>query len=428
MLVSAGVLAILAQFRFPDIDRVEPPVQPLERLAARATFDELAGIIERLDRRIAPSIVVLRVGSRGLPEPRSLRDLLNEPTESVPQSGFVPSLRVRPDVAIALLEPGTSVQGVLGDTQAVPLVLALDPVRRLALVRVPRAAEATAWQWPSVGAVETPRYVGVVEGTRGGTTLRPLFLGKADRFEESRWETPLVVLGHEAMAREGAFIFSLEGSLIGMAVRESGVLAVVPAAALMRTVDALVEAGTPSPHDVGLVLQPLSGPLASAVGSMRGVLVVQVEPGSPAEGVVRPGDLIESVDGVPVSVPEALLLRLARQPPGSTVSLGVRRGADRRVAMLPLGGPGSMRAPPEWPGFTAEATPSGARVQAVEMGSAAALAGLLPGDEITLFDSEERPSPRDVLRLAADIEPGRRVLVIVSRGGRPHAVALERPR
>jgi hypothetical protein len=81
MIVSAAVLGVLAQFRFPDVQRVEAPAQPLERLAARATFDELAGIIERLDRRIAPSIVVLRVGSRALPSPRSLRDLLSEPAD-----------------------------------------------------------------------------------------------------------------------------------------------------------------------------------------------------------------------------------------------------------------------------------------------------------------------------------------------------------
>ena len=428
IIVSAGVLAVLAQFRFPDVQRLEPLAQPLDRLAARATFDELAGIIERLDRRIAPSIVVLRVGSRAVPAPRSLRDLLSEPAEPRPQSGFVPSLRILPDVALALLEPGASVQGVLGDPQAVPLVLASDPVRRVALVRVPAALDPISWRWQGVVAVNTPRYVGVVEGTRGGTTMRPVFLGKADRFEESRWETPLVVLGHEAMATEGAFIFSLEGGLIGMAVRESGVLAVVPAAVLSRTADALLNAGTPVANDVGLVVQPLTGPLASAVGAMTGVLVVHVEPGSSADGVVRPGDLIETIDGVPVGMPDALLLRLARQAPGTTVSLGVRRGDERRVAVLPLRGASASAALPAWPGFSTEAIPTGTRVRSVETGSAAALAGLLPGDEITLFAGDERPGPRDVERLAAAVDPGQRTLVIVTRGGRPHALALERPR
>jgi hypothetical protein len=427
ILVSVGVLAVLAQFRFPDAQRLEPPAQPLERLAARATYDELAGIIERLDRRIAPSLVVLRVGGRTTPAPRSLRDLLSEPADAAAPSGFVPSLRVRQDVAVALLEPGTTVQGVLGDSQAVPLVLAGDPVRRLALVRVPPAADAS-WQWQSVASVETPRYVAVVEGTRGGSTLRPIFLGKADRFEEPRWETPLVVLGHEAMAREGAFVFSLEGGLIGLTVSEGGVLAVVPGPMLVRAAELLLNVGTPTPHDAGLVVQPLTGPLAAAVGAMTGVLVVHVEPGSPADGVVRPGDLIETLDGEPAGTPDTLLLRLARRAPGSDVRLAVRRGGERQEVTLTLGGTGSMRAVPAWPGFTTEAVPTGARVRQVDPGSPAALAGLLPGDTITFFGGVDQPAPREIASLAATVDEGRRVLAIVDRAGRPYALALERPR
>jgi hypothetical protein len=428
VIVSAGVLGVLSQFRFPDTQRVEPPVQPLERLAARATFDELAGIIERLERRIAPSLVVLRVGGRVTPSPRGLRDLLAEPDTRPVRSGFVPSLRVRPDIAVALLDPGVSVQGVLGDLQAVPLVLAVDPVRRLALVRVPPATDAASWQWQSVGAVDTPRYVAVVEGTRGGSTLRPVFLGKADRFEEPRWETPLVVLGGETTASEGAFVFSLEGGLIGLAVNEGGVLAVVPGPMLARSAERLLNQGTPTPNDAGLIVQPLTGALASAIGAMTGVLVVHVEPGSPADGIIRPGDLIETMNGEPAGMPDTLLLRIARQPPGATLDLGLRRGGERLTAEILLGGTGSMRALPLWPGFAVEADAAGARVRTVDAGSAAALAGLQPGDAITFFAGHDHPTPREITTLAAGIDEGRRALVIVDRAGQPHALALERPR
>lgn len=428
IVVSAAVLAVLAQFRFPDTPRVEPPAQPLERLAARATYDELAGIIERLDRRIAPSLVVLRAGSRATPAPRALGDLLNGPDALAPRSGFVPSLRVRPDVAIAMLPPGASVQGVLGDPQAVPLVLATDPVRRLALVRVPPAADAASWQWQSVAPPDAPRYVAVVEGTRGGSTLRPVFLGKADRFEDPRWETPLIVLGHEGLAREGAFVFSLEGGLIGLTVNDGGVLAVVPGPSLTRSAEQLLNLGTPTPNDAGLVVQPLTGPLASAVGSMTGVLVVDVTPGSPADGAVIAGDLIETVDDAPAGTPETLLLRIARSAPGATLRLGIRRNGSRVDVALALAGAGSMRALPPWPGFTTEAGPGGTRVTAVEPGSPAAAAGLRVGDVITFFAGRPQPTPRDLGPLVAGIEEGRRALVIIARDGQPHALAIERPR
>lgn len=427
LVVSAGVLAVLAQFRFPEVPRADPPAQPLERLAARATYDELAGIVERLDRRIAPSLVVLRTGVPAPPGPRRLRDLLEEPAAASP-GRFAPSLRVRPDIAVAQLDPGATIQGVLGDAEAVPLVLAHDPIRRLALVRVPPAADASSWQWQSVATVETPRYVAVVEGTRGGSTLRPIFLGKADRFDEPRWDAPLVVLGHDALARPGAFVFSLEGGLVGMVVHDGGGLAIAPAGALLRAADELLNSGPPPASDAGLVVQALTGPLASAVGAVTGVLVVHVEPGSPADGVIEPGDLIESLDGIPAGTPETLLLGIARRRPGASVRLGVRRGATRETVTLELGAAGAMRALPPWPGFTVEAGPTGSRVRAVEPASAAAEAGLEPGDDITYFAGRPAPSPRDVASLAAAVAEGRRVLVIVTRNGRPHALSLQRPR
>ena len=53
--VSVGMLLLLARFRFPEEagrQTVEPAAAPLERLAARATFDELAGTMADLERRI----------------------------------------------------------------------------------------------------------------------------------------------------------------------------------------------------------------------------------------------------------------------------------------------------------------------------------------------------------------------------------------
>ncbi|MFP5378549.1 MAG: PDZ domain-containing protein, partial [Vicinamibacteria bacterium] len=214
----------------------------------------------------------------------------------------------------------------------------------------------------------------------------------------------------------------------GLAISDGGVLAVVPGPALTRAAEQLLNLGTPTPNDAGLVVQPLTGPLASAVGSMTGVLVVDVTPGSPAEGVILPGDLIETVDDAPAGTPETLLLRMARSAPGSVLRLGVRRNGERVDVDLAFAGAGSMRALPPWPGFTTEASADGARVRAVDAGSPAAAAGLRAGDVITYFAGRPRPTPRDLGPLVSGVEEGQRALVIVERDGRPHALALERPR
>lgn len=68
--LSAVVLIVLSRFRFPDRPATASsgatPL-PLERLAARATYDELATIIADLGTRVTPSVVVLRVDLSGTP-------------------------------------------------------------------------------------------------------------------------------------------------------------------------------------------------------------------------------------------------------------------------------------------------------------------------------------------------------------------------
>src|SRR6185437_9473543 len=58
--VSVGALLLLSRFRFPaQAPIVTPSPPPLERLAARATYDELADIITQLQARLEPGLVVL---------------------------------------------------------------------------------------------------------------------------------------------------------------------------------------------------------------------------------------------------------------------------------------------------------------------------------------------------------------------------------
>ncbi|MCA1586930.1 MAG: PDZ domain-containing protein [Acidobacteria bacterium] len=324
--VSVTVLLVLARFRFPD-EAPAAPAQPLERLAARATFDELAGIVERLDRTVAPSLVVLR---RGAPEslaPRALRSLLDGPASTGDAVSYVPALRVRPTAVLTLLGPGQTVQGVVGDESAVPILLARDPIRRLALVRVPAPAPDVAWQWRAMNPISVPRYVVSVEASRGGSTLRPVFFGRADRFTEPRWRVPLLVLGHTTIAAEGSFVFSLEGELVGLAVAEAGVMAVVPADALQAAADRLFEEGSPHITDFGVVLRPLSPGEGKTFGSSSGLVIASVAKGALGEGHLRAGDLLLAVDGNPAVNPESVLLRLATVAPGATVRLALRRGA-----------------------------------------------------------------------------------------------------
>jgi hypothetical protein len=162
IVVSAALLLLLARYRFPSAERPAQPVAvaPLERLAARATFDELASIVADLEPAIGRAVVVLRVLP---PPPRHASS-----AEGLDLPRFVPALRIRDDVALAALQPGASILGVVGgDVSIVPPVIAEDRVRGLVTVRVPKRPAPTLSILSANQFGATARYVAAVEGTTG---------------------------------------------------------------------------------------------------------------------------------------------------------------------------------------------------------------------------------------------------------------------
>ena len=117
--ISVGVLVLLARFRFPaePADRpVESAPAPLERLAAEATYEELASIMADLERRIAPRVTIVRT------------------TTSDGTSSLVVAPRITPDRAVVLMREGDSLGGVNDGTPAE--IVAQDAASGVQVLRV----------------------------------------------------------------------------------------------------------------------------------------------------------------------------------------------------------------------------------------------------------------------------------------------------
>lgn len=233
IVVAVAMLLVLAQFRYPAPDRAAavPVAGPIERLAARATFEELALIMADLAARVQPALVVITIEQTPPAVPPARR---GAPAAVAPpaERRQVAALRVDTDLAVAYLPEGFRVADP-GDAE--PAVI--DAVRGLVLVRVP--AESFTSVGPVAPAVGGPGYVAVVEGARGGPAVRPLFLGRVDSFEDARWTMPLMAVGGDPQLRAGAFIFTLDGRLVGLTVPDAPGVAIARVPALLAAVEAL---------------------------------------------------------------------------------------------------------------------------------------------------------------------------------------------
>jgi len=154
----------------------------------------------------------------------------------------------------------------------------------------------------------------------------------------------------------------------------------------------------------------LSGAVNRVYGFKYGVLVQEVQPGGPADKAgLKPGDVIQSIDGRTVKDGEDLVNEIASRRPGSTAVLGYLRNGNQDNATVTIGdrdkvfadvtGQQSQAAPETEPGageaklgvIVKAITPSteakikepGVMVESVRTGSFADLQGLEPGVVIT---------------------------------------------
>jgi S1-C subfamily serine protease len=422
IVVSVALLFLLARYRFPAQSRGAAPVHvaPLERLAARATFDELASIIGGLEPVITRAVVVMRVLGPDARNPGGAPD--------VPR--FVPALRIRDDIAIAAIDGGARIVGLIGDASASPAIVGQDEARGIIAVRVPKqpAPTLSILSGPVAGAAL--RYVATVEGTTGGPTVRPLFLGRTDPVTDPRWAVPLLAMGGAPTVEIGSLMFSLDGRLIGLVVRGEGLASLVPASALFEAAEPLARGQSIAAGDLGVSLQPLTPDVASVTKAGYGAVINLVAPDGPAAGRLRAGDVVVAVDGRTIYSTADFRQAEASLRSGATCRVEVMRlGAAATVDLVARVAPATSVRPAEASlGMTLRpAGGRGAEIVRVAPGSGAERSGLSPGDVITLANDVTAPTPAQVRGAFDQLPAGSALLLAVSRGDVHRVVALEKP-
>ena len=155
----------------------------------------------------------------------------------------------------------------------------------------------------------------------------------------------------------------------------------------------------------------------------QGIWVSELWKGYPAQAAgVMSGDLLVALNGVPVAILQDLE-PLTRPGPDTVFELQVRRGAQTVSVSIPGRGnqPAASGGDSTAEGIFLGNTEAGYRIESVEAGSAAALAGIRPGDRLLQVGNTAVTGP-PVLRSLLTAPNRGPLLAIADRG--PKTVAL----
>ena len=208
----------------------------------------------------------------------------------------------------------------------------------------------------------------------------------------------------------------------------------------------LIEHGKVVRGYIGATIQNVTPEIAASLGrpGEKGALVADVAPGGPSDTAgLKSGDVVERVDGAPVTTATDLTREVALVRPGNVIHLGLLRdGRDEDIAVRSSSRPSEASlASNENLGGTMEPGAAGGNVlgmqlepnanggvtiDAVRPDSDAADRGLNAGDVILRAGQRAVSTPADVAAAAADAQRAGRhdLLVLVAHNGRQLYVPL----
>jgi serine protease Do len=251
----------------------------------------------------------------------------------------------------------------------------------------------------------------------------------------------------------GGPLVDMQGRVVGMntaiSAQGSGIGFAIPSSMLSHIFPSLKDKGELSRSWIGVQVQNLTPELAKSYGlpSTNGALVADVVPDSPAaKAGVQPGDVLTRFDGKTVDSSSALPVLVSLTESGHEVDVDLWRNGHKETDKIRLearpnqegpkarsekatGGFGLALRPltPEARQELGVDATSGALVADVAPASAAARAGLRPGDVVTEAQGKVVKSPTELVTILEKLSSGQVVRLKVQRGDGKSFIALEKP-
>ena len=255
----------------------------------------------------------------------------------------------------------------------------------------------------------------------------------------------------------GGPVFNQSGQVVGIDTAiyspnggSVGIGFAIPSNIASKVAAELREHGSVERGWLGVQMQPITPPLATAIGLAKpeGVLVDKVDSDSPASRAhIQQGDVVTEFDGKALNTPRDLALAVANARAGDRADLTIwRNGSGRRMAVTigqqpreqtadsagssqnaPVGMALAPLGPDARSGLGLNADTQGVVVAQVTPGSRADESGVRTGDVILKVDGRAVGTPDDATTRihAAEHAKKEAVTLLVSRDGTYYYLALQ---
>lgn len=334
------------------------------------------------------------------------------------------------------------------DAQSDCALLKIDAGRRLPVLKLGSSRTVEVADW--VVTIGNP--FGLAHSVSVGVIS---YKGRADVVPRGR-STYSDYLQTDAAINPGSSggpLLDMNGEVVGIAnavnVSGQGIGFAIPIDMAKAVLPQLLTRGSVRRGWMGALVQDLTPDDSRQAGVKRGAVISEVISGSPAARAgLSAGDVILEVNRAPVDRAQDLRWKVAAAGAGGKVALRVLRRGEALRLRLRLESPPAIEQPPEeivagapamleigaavadleatLPGSGGLPAP-GARVHRVQPDSAAARAGLCPGDVVLGINGSELGTSADLVRSLEQAPRGTPVRLTVRRGGQTLELTFRKP-
>ncbi len=306
------------------------------------------GIIPWVAKSIAPSVVgieAVRESKVLVPIGGGAFRIATVPSAESKASGVIVGQGGHIVTNFHVVEDATAVSVQLSDGRTINDVelVGVDPPSDLAVLKI-TAPNLTAAAWGDSDGLEVGDPVIAVGNPFGlmRTVTSGIISAKGRKnvVEQLDYQDFLQTDAAVNPGNSGGPLVDMKGNVVGINTAivgnaYRGISFAIPSKLAQEISEHLIKFGSVPRGWLGAGTRPLTAYIAERLGleDTRGVIVVQITPGSPAEKAgLLPGDVIRQWEGQPVSTPHDLRLAAGQTKIGSTVKLSIiRNGAERTV-------------------------------------------------------------------------------------------------